>query len=372
MRKVIQITLTEACNLNCIYCYEKNKDFSMMDLELAKSIIKESFSDAKVGEFLEFDFHGGEIALAFNRIKEICEWTWSRTWNNAYVFHATTNGTLIHGDIKDWFTFNLHRFSLGLSLDGTREMHNINRCGSYDDIDFDFFLHSWPNQTVKMTVSPQTISEVDKGIIHIIQKGFDVSANLAYGQKWEGKELRTTYLRALSNLAEFYLRNPKIKVCNIINCGLNEIGKRFVLNHPNYHRKWCGTGEDMICYSIYGQKLPCQMFNPSSNQHDSVRINETCDFSNIAIKGCEECILLPSCPSCYGYSYIINNEISKSPDELCDFRKIEFLASSYLYGQMLLNPSKYSLTRNLNEKQIACIIIGIKMIQDKFRDEFWK
>lgn len=370
MKKVIQITITEACNLNCIYCYEKNKDFSIMDLELAKSIIEKCFLNAREGDFLEFDFHGGEIALAFDRIKEICEWTWSKAWNNDYVFHATTNGTLIHGDIKNWFLSNSHKFSLGLSLDGTREMHNINRCASYDDIDLDFFLSSWPSQTVKMTISPQTISEVDKGIIHLIQKGFDVSANLAYGQKWKGKELRVSYLRALSNLVDFYLRNPELKVCNIVNSGLNEIGKRFILNMPNYHRKWCGTGDDMQCYSIFGQELPCQMFNPSSNQQDNANNNVTYDFSHIAIKGCEDCILLPSCPSCYGYSYIINHEISKCPDELCDFRKIEFLASSYLYGQMLLDPSKYSLTRNLNDKQIACIIIGIKMIQDEFCHEF--
>lgn len=42
-RKVVQITITEACNLNCIYCYEKNKDFRKMEIPLAKSIIKESF-----------------------------------------------------------------------------------------------------------------------------------------------------------------------------------------------------------------------------------------------------------------------------------------------------------------------------------------
>ncbi len=333
-----------------------------MDINIAKSIIEKSFNCASKNDILEFDFHGGEVALAFDAIKEICNWIWKKQWNNEYVFHATTNGTLIHGEIKEWFLNNAHRFSLGLSLDGTANMHNINRSNSYSLIDFDFFLASWPYQPVKMTISPQTIGDTDKGIIDIIKKRFNLTANLAYGQVWDGKELRIKYIEALTRLANFYLSNGDFKICNIINVDFATIGKRIIFDKPNYHNKWCGMGVDMVCYDINGISRPCQLFNPSSN----TKVATSIDLSNlkeIPVRGCENCILLPSCPSCYGYNYIQTNEIVKTPDELCDFRKIEFLASSYLYGKMLMNPQKYSATKKLNEKQIACIIIGLSEIQ---------
>ena len=271
-RKVIQITITEACNLNCIYCYEKNKDFRKMEISLAKSIIKDSFSQSDSNDILEFDFHGGEIALAFTEIKTICEWAWGEKWNNEYIFHATTNGTLIHGEIKQWFAINSHRFSLGLSLDGTEEMHNINRSNSYSLIDLDFFRKSWPNQTVKMTISPKTISMADKGIIDIVNKGFKLTANLAYGQIWDGIDLRNQYRKALSRLVDFYLENPHLEVCNLVSLNLSTIGKNILLNRPRIHNKWCGAGQDMKCYSIDGTVYPCQMFNPSSNKIQDLNI----------------------------------------------------------------------------------------------------
>lgn len=365
-RKVIQITITEACNLNCIYCYEKNKDFRKMEISLAKSIIKDSFSQSDSNDILEFDFHEGEIALAFTEIKTICEWAWGEKWNNEYIFHATTNGTLIHGEIKQWFAINSHRFSLGLSLDGTEEMHNINRSNSYSLIDLDFFRKSWPNQTVKMTISPKTISMADKGIIDIVNKGFKLTANLAYGQIWDGIDLRNQYRKALSRLVDFYLENPHLEVCNLVSLNLSTIGKNILLNRPRIHNKWCGAGQDMKCYSIDGTVYPCQMFNPSSNKIQDLNILNKIDIVNIPVEDCDSCALLPSCPSCYGYNFIINGKISKSPDELCDFRKLEALASSFLFGKMLQTPSKYMSTKNMNEAQIACTILGIDFIQKEF------
>lgn len=368
MKKIVQLTITESCNLNCVYCYEKMKDCRIMDVKLAKSIIERSFQEAQNVDIVEFDFHGGEIALAFNEIKEICEWTWSKEWNKQYIFHATTNGTLIHDAIKSWFSKNSYRFSLGLSLDGTEEMHNRNRSNSYSLIDLNFFFKSWPHQTIKMTISPYTIDSVDKGVIDIVKKGFKLTANLAYGQVWEGSLLRKAYKLSLSRLTDFYLENPDLEPCNIVCMDLSAIGKKIILKQPNIHNKWCGSGDSMICYGIDGKSYPCQMFNPSSDSRQDSTKYDQLSMSNIPVKGCEKCLLLPSCPSCYGYGYINNGEICKSPDELCDFRIIETFASSYLYGHMLQNPHKYVQTRNLSDTQIACIAMGVKAIQMEYRD----
>ncbi|MCD7963272.1 MAG: 4Fe-4S cluster-binding domain-containing protein [Rikenellaceae bacterium] len=98
------LLITEECNLNCTYCYEHNKKRSLLSLDTAKNAIIETFEKAvsKNVEFVEILFHGGEPFMAFNLIKEICEWLWRNKWQKKYICYATTNGTLIQGEIKKW------------------------------------------------------------------------------------------------------------------------------------------------------------------------------------------------------------------------------------------------------------------------------
>ena len=152
-RKTLSLMLTHDCNLACVYCYEKVKSGRQISLETAKQAIAKSFSLCPSGEELEISFHGGEPFLAFDLLRNICEWVWSQAWPVPYICFTTTNGTLVHGNIRDWVACNRKRLHLGLSLDGTREMHNLNRSGSFDLIDIDFFLANWPDQPLKMTVS---------------------------------------------------------------------------------------------------------------------------------------------------------------------------------------------------------------------------
>jgi len=65
--------------------------------------------------------------------------------------------------MKNWFTANNDLFVLGLSLDGTRNTHNHNRSNSFDDIDIDFFLKTYPNQGVKMTLSEYSLPQLTEG-----------------------------------------------------------------------------------------------------------------------------------------------------------------------------------------------------------------
>ena len=137
--RVVTITLTQQCNLACSYCYEHHKTQSAMDFSTAKSIIDQELLNTPDGESLEFDLFGGEPFLEFELIKAITEYICqNKGEKNCRVF-ATTNGTLVHGEIQEWLIQHKQCFICGLSLDGTREMHNLNRSNSYDMIDLSFF-----------------------------------------------------------------------------------------------------------------------------------------------------------------------------------------------------------------------------------------
>lgn len=81
----LSFVVTHKCNLNCVYCYEKQKDDSCADPALIKSILATYLSDTRLKE-VNVDFFGGEPWMEFDLIKDVCEWTWARHWPNKYIF----------------------------------------------------------------------------------------------------------------------------------------------------------------------------------------------------------------------------------------------------------------------------------------------
>lgn len=137
--KRITLALTKNCNLNCVYCYEHYKNNDSMTFEMAKEIIVRELTNDDEYDTVCIDFFGGEPFLEFKLIKDICAFIKNESWSKKYFFTTSTNGTLVHGEIQEWLFKNKNIFECGLSLDGTKEMHNINRPYSYEKIDIDFF-----------------------------------------------------------------------------------------------------------------------------------------------------------------------------------------------------------------------------------------
>ena len=370
-KRTVQLTITEKCNLNCIYCYEHDKDCGSLSVNSVKKIIEHHFTEERFDE-IEFDFHGGEPALAFDVLKPVCEWLWSEERPKPYICFASTNGTLIHGEIQEWFRKNASRFWLGLSLDGTREMHNLNRSNSYDMIDFAFFKEMWPTQEVKMTISPLSLPTLFDGIKHIIELGFSLSANLAHGVAWS-RELLPIYRDQLWKIADFYLSNPQYEPCRVVHFNIRKIGSNAI--HPELkqeNRKWCGTGDQMICYAVNGKTYPCQTFMPSSTSPDGDKIALKLDFANqdnFIDPKCASCCLDGGCPTCYGMNYHETGNLYTRPKDMCDFLKCEAVATSYLYGMMLLDAERYPTVKQLTDAERLAYIKGIEIVQEALADE---
>ena len=117
-----------------------------MPLDIAKEAVKREFETAEGYEGLVIDFMGGEPLIQFKLMREIAEWIWSNPWPKPHILSTSTNGTLVTEEVKAWFRRNADRLSVGLSLDGTPEMHRTNRGCSFRDIDLDFFRTTWPQE----------------------------------------------------------------------------------------------------------------------------------------------------------------------------------------------------------------------------------
>ena len=317
----VYITTNIACNLRCIYCYEKDKnDPTSFDVEQAKRTLSKVLSEKTTSGTL-INFHGGEPFLSYLKIRELCEWAWEQDFCEKFTFFATSNGTLIHGELQNWLAKNRKRFIVGLSLDGNRKMHNINRSNSFDLIDIDFFVRTWPEQGVKMTISQQTISDLAEGIIFLHEKGIKkINANLAEMTDWSDEKYCEIYRRQLRKLSEYYLSHPKIHPCSLF-----DIVFAGVLN--NDIRKWCGAGTAMEAIDVDGRAYPCHLFFESVCGIEKSKAAKNIDFSDPSQYidvACKSCALLPICPTCYGANYIERGAIGLRDVNLCKLHKIRF------------------------------------------------
>ena len=75
MEQTYTLTLTENCNLACVYCYEHNRNGRTMNLDTAKAVLYQAFAAMQYDDLLTIDFFGGEPFLEFDLMKEIVKFT---------------------------------------------------------------------------------------------------------------------------------------------------------------------------------------------------------------------------------------------------------------------------------------------------------
>lgn len=359
--KTITLTLTQSCNLACTYCYEHHKSGRKMDIAVAKQIIDYEFAHNEGFDSFEFDLFGGEPFLEFDLVKKTTAYICEKKGQFPCTVFATTNGTLVHGEVQNWLKEHAGCFICGLSLDGTREMHNTNRSGSYDDIDLSFFLEQYPGQDAKMTISQETLPQLAEGVIDMHKKGFLVSCNLAYEIDWSASQNANILNRELHKLIEFYLDNPQIEPCSMLEMGISNVA-----NHEEDAIRYCGAGIYMCSYDVDGSSYPCQFFMPLSVGGERAAAVKYIQFPDeILPEGClddkcKKCVVRSACPNCFGANYASTGNIYSRDDNMCRLTKIILKARSYFRAK------QWELGQlHMSEDELQLLLKAIVKIQEE-------
>ena len=131
------------CNLQCSYCYYTktnniyNPDIKpVMSDETLENCIKQHYL-ASSGDTVLFTWHGGEPLLAgIDFYKKALSIQKKRLpQGKQFLNGIQTNGTMITKEWCDFFA--IHRFIVGISMDGPEVFHNAmrrttNQCGSFE------------------------------------------------------------------------------------------------------------------------------------------------------------------------------------------------------------------------------------------------
>lgn len=155
----ICISINNRCNLSCKYCHfhEKGKiDAAPMDVIQILNNVKEYAGDRS----FKIGFVGnGEGFLDWPLLKKYISYLEDSPNISTYTI---TNGTVCLSD-DDWRFLESHRVNVGFSLDGYKELHNTNRCNSFDRVmenveNYKRITGHYP--TFNATVSKESINNV--------------------------------------------------------------------------------------------------------------------------------------------------------------------------------------------------------------------
>ena len=125
------MNISHTCDLNCHYCYADGGSYyrkdTMMDKNTAEKSIDFLINNSGDDPSLSVSFFGGEPLLNFPILKHTVEYAKAQgeLHDKKFEFHITTNGLHLNEKIQAFL--NKERFSIIVSSDGPRRIHNNQR-----------------------------------------------------------------------------------------------------------------------------------------------------------------------------------------------------------------------------------------------------
>ena len=364
----IPICLTHRCNLNCIYCFQSHDNQHEMSFDACKSCVDWMFDNIlnDNNKRAEITFFGGEPLLRFELIKAVYDYTIDKHRSDNYRFFASTNGTVITEEMKEWFHNHKDRFILGLSLDGGRESQNANRSHSFDLIDFDFFHSNWPKQNVKMTISEKSIHRYAEDVKFIHSLGFGINgADLCVGTfNWSSDEYIKVLAPQLHNLIAYYLDHPDhynaLFQRDLASCAAKKVRK-----------KNCGCGDRVHYFDSDGIHYPCTFITPmtfSKTEIQEIKKTDFCNIDNFVDEDCfDSCYIYQICRTCHAEDYLATKSFKHYDKSKCRMRIMEAIVLAEYNARLIQkNPCVY------DDAKLYYTIEAIKKIKNLYYKDYEK
>jgi len=362
--KTITFIVTKDCQLACRYCYLVGKNnHERMSFEIAKEAVdyilqsQLFFNEPAV----VFDFIGGEPFLEINLIDQICDYLklkmyeMNHPWFYSYRFSFSTNGILYNDPrVQKYIKKNATHLSIGITIDGTRQKHDLQRIypngkGSYDDVvkNIPIWLEQFPGSATKVTIASDDIPYVKESVLHLFELGInEVNINVVFEDIWKDGDdlLFETQLMSLADeiIDKEYYRDH---VCSFFS---DFIGHPLDIIKDN--QNWCGAGK-MLSIDADGNFYPCTRFAGYSLRNkrpiiigdinQGINTNKLRPFLTLnrcvqSPQECIECEVASGCAWCQGENYdaAYTSTIFQRATAICKMHKARVRANHYYWEKL--------------------------------------
>ena len=277
-------------------------------------------------------------------------------WFLSYRLNFSTNGINYNSkEVQHFISKNLHHLSIGITIDGTRDKHDLNRIyksnnkGSYDDVvkNIPLWLTQFPGVGTKVTISSPDIPYICESVLHLYSLGIhEVNINCVFEDVWnEGDD--KLFEDQLMQLADTIIDNGYYTdyACSFFS---ENIGKP--LDPELENQNWCGAGK-MLAVDAAGFFYPCTRFAAYSlrekqpiiigNVRDGIDKNKlrpflTLDRLTQSPRKCIDCEVASGCAWCQGENYDAaeTSTIYQRATAICLMHKARVRANNYYWNKL--------------------------------------
>ncbi len=329
------ILLTEKCNLQCTYCYEKDfserKKMDSYTMEMAAEFILEQVKKSKPN-YIGITLLGGEPLLNLDGVKYFLNrFKKEQSTDLTISFRMTTNGTIVNDDILEVLP---SIDFLSVSLDGDKAVHDTNRIfpdftGSFDTVikNIGKILIIKPNAAARMTITKKNVSHLFENISFLIDCGFhNIFPNIDFTDRdWEDSDIEI-YLDQMKRVSKL-IKLKKDQSSSI------EIPIFSYLKRKRRNDK-CDGGKGSFAISASGDIYPCsvimnikewKMGNVLEGLELSI-LERLEEISKTDLSSCDGCSRYEYCngPRCRLINYKYTGDYDKPLDAFCIYENLGY------------------------------------------------
>lgn len=264
----LTVFVTNYCNLDCVYCYNKenNVDRSeQMEISVFEKALTYIFENLNYSKVFSIQYFGGEPLLNAKFIRDSIELAklFEKKYDVKFRYSVTTNGTVYTEEIKELLVNN--KFSVLVSVDGSREVHDNNRKFVNGKGSFDTVLRNLKELSKYIRVEARpTITDVDTDLVdlykRLIEYGFSASNfEIVSSQEFPfnfGRDAEILQKR-INDFADFILEEIKQK--RVLE-NISFAKRLFFIHNGNRRTYCCNAGSKHFSLTPKGEIFLCHRF----------------------------------------------------------------------------------------------------------------
>ena len=340
---IIDLVVTENCNLKCKYCYEEHRDINMTEENFDHFYSVTLPQLRKLYDFNTYSLHffGGEPLLNFKLIKYIVPIL--KKDRMCIDCSIVTNGLLINEEIQKFVMDNCINYSV--SFDGLGNKFNrvdINEESTYDIYKNNEVLRKHLTG-VHLTIDPNTATMLDEILIDLVENwgmtGIDFS--LVRDDIWSDKDIKA-FKEANDRLADKWIEYIK-KGIPLTRSWFTLVLKDVIqYKKTKYKRPYCCfAGYNGVAVMPSGDVYPCARFGSERNKpiikndiidNDMYEFFKSDELDQTKNKKCLNCYLYNYCNAGCKYSQIENKFLPL--ESVCKLNKIIFNSAIKIHNEL--------------------------------------
>jgi len=360
---VLDIDITEACNLGCVYCFKNELYGKYMSWSTLTRTFDWLIAASREHSQIHCNFMGGEPTLRWKDIERFVPWARRRAAlrKKTVTFSMTSNMTLWTDAIRKFV--DLYNFGVLMSIDGSPDVQDAQRPSKNGTKNSEIIAH-WarsmlrtrPKTNARATIHPNHVHRVRASYEYLRSLGFvNITFAASDYPNWNAasiSELERQLMLCAKDIRSSLRSGGGVAHITAIQYYLNKLVVPRKRGAPvDYLKQPCGAGKGYMMVDYSGDVWPCHRFDGADTDRDAggvfrlaniyedgfhTRLHKAFvdfDHSTMQKPACRTCAIEPACGGfCPAANFSDTGSIYTPHDNYCAISNMQYRVAESIYA----------------------------------------